>query len=359
MTTIPEREDNLTARIDQAHKDRAERPRAHFGASQAGHPCDRWLWLSFRWAVQPDFPGRILRVFRRGHHEEDWIVADLKAAGIKITHTGRTQKRVGFGWHISGSLDGIIERGVPEAVHKQHVAEFKTHSLKSFKDMVAKGVEKYKPIHYAQVQLYMHGTRIDRALYVAVCKDDDQLYFERVRYDKAFAEKLLDRCIGIVKAERMPDPLSADPSWYQCKFCDAHEFCHESKITKHVNCRTCAFSTPEENGTWLCERHQESGIPEEFQHDGCASHVLHPDLVPWEMEASFSPDEAVYIIDGKPIRNGEAGSAHVFTSKELIAGGNACANDLVNAIKETFSGAAIVCKRDGTSEVIYGKAEKD
>jgi len=132
MAPIPKRTINLIDLIDKSHEDRAERPRPHYGASQAGHKCDRWLWLSFRWAVQPDFSGRILRLFRRGHHEENWIVDDLKAAGVEISYTGDDQKRVDFGCHISGSLDGIIEGGVPEAPKAKHVAEFKTHSLKSF-----------------------------------------------------------------------------------------------------------------------------------------------------------------------------------------------------------------------------------
>ena len=81
-------------------------------------------------------------------------------------------------------------------------------------------------MHWAQMQLYMLGTRIDRALYVAVCKNDDQLYTERVHFDKEAAEKLLQRGKRLAKSERMPEPISTDPSWYQCKFCAAHSFCH-------------------------------------------------------------------------------------------------------------------------------------
>tara|TARA_R110000822_G_scaffold82279_1_gene194746 strand:- start:4027 stop:4890 length:864 start_codon:yes stop_codon:yes gene_type:complete len=279
-------------------------------------------------------------LFRRGHNEEKWIVADLKKAGVKITHTGAVQKRVDFGFHISGSLDGIIESGVPESPNKPHVAEFKTHSKKSFGDMLKKGVEKSKPIHFAQMQLYMHGTEIDRALYVAVCKDDDQLYFERVRYDKKIAEKLLERSKRIVSAERLPDPISTDPSWYQCKFCDAYDFCHTERLTKHVNCRTCAHATAEDDGTWTCAKHDREEIPVDFQHTGCDGHVLHPDLVPWEMGESGTPDEAVYMINGEPIRNGEA-DAYVFASTELVAGGDACTNDLVKKARETFPGSKI------------------
>ena len=184
---LPEPNHSIQALIDRHHESQAEHPRPHMGASQIGHPCDRWLWLSFRWAVQPQFPGRILRVFRRGRNEEETIVSDLRAIGLDVRGA---QKRVDFGSHVSGSLDGIIESGVPGST-KRHVAEFKTHSRKSFDDLDKHGVEKSKPEHWVQMQAYMHGTGIERALYVAVCKDDDRIYTERIKYDKPPRRPLL------------------------------------------------------------------------------------------------------------------------------------------------------------------------
>ena len=63
--------------------------------------------------------------------------------------------------------------------------------------------------------------------------------------------------------------------------------------------------------------------------------MLHPDLVPWEIKDSTNPHEAVYVINGKDIRNGE-GDAFVFASKELIAGGDMCADENVQLLRETF-----------------------
>jgi hypothetical protein len=262
---IPESEHTIQALIDKAHHEsQAEQPGRTWAAASLGHPCDRWLWLSFRWAVQPKFPGRILRLFRRGQMEEATIVSDLRAIGMDIRGTSGKQTRVDLGCHVSGSLDAIVESGVPEAPKKRHIAEFKTHSKKSFDDLDKHGVEKSKPEHFVQMQLYMHGTEIDRALYLAVCKDDDRIYTERVAYDKAVAMKAIERGHRLALDDHMPPPISTDPSWYQCKFCDAHEFCHESKTTKHVNCRTCAHSTAKEDSTWRCERHDADGIPVEF-----------------------------------------------------------------------------------------------
>lgn len=332
---IPDRENTIEDLIDKAHEGRTERPRPHMGASMLGHVCERWMWLSFRWAVQPKFPGRILRLFRRGHQEEENIIKDLRAAGIVVKPL-TAQEGVNFGSHVSGSIDAIIESGVPEAPNKRHIGEFKTHSLKSFNDVEAKGVEKSKPEHYAQMQVYMHGTGIDRALYVAVCKDNDRIYTERVRYDKEAAEKLVARGKRVALSERMPPPISTDPSWFQCKFCDAHSFCHETHLTKHVNCRTCAHATPKDDSTWHCERY-DSPIEVEYQHQGCQAHTLHPDLVPWRM---FDGGDwtAVYEVNGKKVKNGEG----KISSAELIANADGCTNDLVGKIKGIWPGAKVV-----------------
>ena len=325
MTTIPEKQNTIASLVDAHHESHQEPPRPHMGASQLGHPCDRWLWLSFRWAVQEQFPGRILRLFRRGHLEEKQIVSDLRAIGIDIRNTTSQQTRVDFGCHVSGSLDGVIESGVPEAPKARHVAEFKTHSKKSFDALVKDGLEKSKPVHWTQCHVYMYGKNIDRALYVAVCKDDDRLYSERVRLDKAVAERAIERGKRLATAERLPEPVAgAAPDWYQCKFCAAKSFCHEGEPTEHANCRTCAHATPMESGEWHCARWDSSPIPVEFQRQGCPSHVIHPDLVPWTMKESDTDWTAIYEANGKQVKNGEGPDA--FESSELLANPDACFN---------------------------------
>lgn len=310
--------DKIVEAIDAWHQSKQERPRPHMGASMLGHPCDRWLWLSFRWAVIEKFEGRILRLFRRGQMEEATIISDLEAIGIVFKKMDG-QARVDFGSHVSGSVDGIIESGVPDAPKAKHVAEFKTHALKSFEDLVAKGVQQSKPMHWAQMQVYMHGLGIHRALYVAICKNDDRIYTERLHYDNNAAEKLVDRGRRIAQADRMPEPLSTNPTWYECKFCPAHEFCHKTKLTKEVNCRTCAHSTATAAGAWECAKWG-NDIPEDWQHQGCSSHVLHPDMVPWKMKGSDGNGwRAVYLVNGREVVNGEPGPG-VTSSERLIKG---------------------------------------
>ena len=292
-------------RVNLYHSENIEKPRQHFGGSMAGHYCERYLWLNFRWAVITKLPGRIKRLFRRGHNEEFTVFEDLKNAGYEVTDS---QKRVNFAPHFSGSIDGIIT-GLFESPKKKHLLEIKTHSLKSFDDLEKNGVEKSKFQHYVQMQLYMHALNIDRALYYAICKNDDRIYTERIKYDIEVALKYIERGKNIINNARCPDRISNDASWYQCKMCDFHSFCHVTKKTREVNCRTCCHSTFNENGL-LCEKF-DNVVPELWQLEGCSSHVVHPDLVPYILNEKKSTQyDACYVIEnGEEILNGENGKS--------------------------------------------------
>lgn len=304
---IPEPMNSTVNAVYEAIEKRTDQsPRSHLGASQIGHGCDRFLWLSFRWAVREKFSGRMLRLFRRGQEEEQYVVADLRAAGMDVVEadpdTGR-QFNFGVG-HFGGSMDGIINSGVPESPKTPHVLEIKTHSLKSFKDLVKHGVEQAKPMHYAQMQIYMHARGLERALYFAVCKDNDELYTECVKLSKPFAERLFKRAEYITTTDRMPEPLSNDATWYECKFCPASGMCFSSKPTRRVNCRTCAKSTATADGKWHCAEWDDF-IPTKAQHAGCGHHVLHPDLVPLPFEPTDDGRTIIFKVEGgKPIVNG-------------------------------------------------------
>lgn len=335
---IPDPEITIQKLIDQHHSNCQAPPRPHMGCSILGHPCDRYLWLSFRWAVIEKLDGRILRLFRRGQLEESTILQDLRSIGVKVSDR---QGWVNFGCHISGSVDGVITQGVPEAPMKYHVLECKTHSKKSFDDLQKNGVEKSKPQHFIQMQLYMLGLKIDRALYYAICKDTDEIYTERVRLNEELAQKYVDRGKRIVQSDRMPEPLSTDPSWYQCKFCPAWDFCHKSHKTSEVNCRTCCHSTATDQSTWTCAKHNNAEVPVDFQRVGCESHLIHPDLVLWKI-IRHSEDELTFEIDGKPVRNGEP-DAFVFSSREILANPTACANpdNTSEALRDVLNGRVV------------------
>jgi hypothetical protein len=322
---------NRTVAAIDAHLEAHQgKPRPHMGASLLGTKCDRWLWLSFRLAVIEQFKGRTLRLFRRGQNEEDVVVSDLRAVGMDV---GRRQDRVEFGAHIGGSIDGVVT-GVFEAPLKHHVLEIKTHNAKSFDDLEKNGVAKSKPQHFVQMQVYMEGLGIDRAFYVAICKDNDKIYTERVRLDKVVAQKYIDRGKRLALDDRLPPPISTDPSWYECKMCAGHDFCHKSKMTKEVNCRTCTNSTAKDDSTWYCEEYNQALTFDE-QLTGCSAHVLHPDLVPWGYKVK---DKAViWITPYGDVENSQTG----FHSTEIVANVAACADKGVQEMRDIL-GARVV-----------------
>ena len=116
-------------------------------------------------------------------------------------------------------------------------------------------------------------------------------------------------------SDYIPAPCSTDPTWYQCKMCAGHDFCHGSKTTKQVNCRTCAHITPLSDSTMHCAK-WDAIVPTDAQMSGCDAHVLHPDLVPWKRLESPSDMVAVYLINGEQHANGEGEG--VYTSKQLL-----------------------------------------
>ena len=79
-------------------------------------------------------------------------------------------------------------------------------------------------------------------------------------------------------------------------------------------------------------------MPFDFQIKGCDKHVLHPDLVPWQIVASEStPTVAAFDVNGHTLKNGPEN----LTSRELIANAPACAARETAQIKADFPGAKI------------------
>lgn len=254
---------------------RKEAPRGYLGASSLGKKCSRELWYGFRWALQPKFPARILRLFDRGNREEAVFEKLLADAGIQYwPHDPVTgdQYLVTFAnKHIGGHTDGQ-GKGLPDLdADVLFLGEFKTHNDKSFKDVVKHGVQISKPVHYTQMQLYMDRLNIPWALYGAVNKNDDDLHWELVRHDPNHAAYHIQRADMIVAATTPPERMSENPGWYECKWCDFYTVCHLGARMDET-CRNCVHSHPLKDGDWWCGQHDiRLSISE--QQAGCQDHV--------------------------------------------------------------------------------------
>lgn len=259
----------------------AETARTYLGASIIGRECKRSLWYSFRWASTEQFDGRMYRLFQTGHLAEQRFVSDLRSIGATVFDVDPVSgKQFGFhdaGGHMRGHMDGCAV-GIPMGGQKWHVLEFKTHSSKSFLTL-KNGVNKAKPEHYAQMMWYMGKSGMDRALYLAVNKDTDELYSERIEFDQVEFEKIKVKAESIIFAVDPPQKINDDPKFYLCNLCSHNSVCHGNK-TPAVSCRTCVHSTPEHDGDgrWSCAKHG-SEIPVNFQRTGCDDHLPLPFLI--------------------------------------------------------------------------------
>lgn len=334
----------------------AEPARPYLGGSIIGKACERALFYDFRWATSKQFDGRLYRLFQTGHREEDRIIKDLIAAGLKVWAVNpATGKQWGWfepecGNHYAGNADGICT-GVIEAPVAAHLLECKTHNTKSFADLKNKGVEASKPVHFSQMQQYMHWSigehgktaGCTRALYVAVCKETDEIYIERIAYDEARASGLVAKAKRVIFAKSIPSRISEDASWFECRLCDHHATCHKDKVP-NVSCRTCAHATPEmvphADGTarWTCAA-ADCTIPLDVQRTGCEMHRFIPDLLAnWAQPIDAIDNDIKYQVkaNGLQFWNGETPDG--FTSAEIAAvTDKSLLNDAgLMALRETF-----------------------
>lgn len=315
MAKVPEPMHTTAALIYQAYEsDADDGHRPHLGASLIGHACERHLWLTFRWARAKKWPGRMLRLFETGQLEEPRLVKNLRRIGVQVHETapdGKQWRVSDLGGHFGGSMDGAGV-GFPEAPKTWHVLEFKTHNDKSFNELTKAGVEKAKPMHYAQVQVYMGLTGMERAFYMAVNKNDDTIYTERIEFDMVQFKKIMERAERVIRAAEPPLRCSTDASWYVCKMCDFHPLCHGEEAPD-VNCRTCAHSTPEldgQGGKWTCREYGEVGLIAQREAHACRTHRYIPILLErFGKQKDYVNGDVVYEHEHGTFTNGECQGA--------------------------------------------------
>lgn len=293
--------------IYQSYESERESFRPHLGASVIGRECERELWYSFRWCTRPSFSGRMLRLFDTGKREEERFIDELRRIGIEVhdtdSETGRQFSFSAFGGHFAGSIDAAA-LGIIEAPATWHLCEFKTYNAKRFELLKKHGVKVASPEHYAQMVLYMDYLEFTRAFYLAVNKDTDELYGERIHADPGFAALLKNKAQRIINSATPLPRISEDPGWWKCKCCDHQATCHQGEPPE-VNCRTCLQSTPVDRG-WKCEKHQQM-LSRAEQERGCADHLFIPPLLSGDVVDADDQSVEYRLSDGTMLRNGRGG----------------------------------------------------
>ena len=363
MADLPSLEPSLTiGAIYESYEKRAEQAprRGHLGGSAIGRPCSREQWYSFRWAGRPRFDGRMLRLFDTGQREEERFIRELRRIGCEVldrAEDGKQWRYTAHGGHFSGSLDGVA-LGVLEAPKTWHLLEFKTSNVKAFKRLKSEGVQRAKPEHFVQMQVYMGLAGLTRALYLVVCKDTDVLYAERVPFEREEYERALEKARQIIEAAEPPTRISADPDFYVCSWCDYKALCHDLHDCERegicdkahvadVSCRTCAHSTPvvddSDAARWECGKTGASLTMRE-QQVACDEHLFIPALVPYATPIDAGDGHVLYQIGTKGRKFANVGASGFpasdvphYSSRELAAIPPAAIGDaVVEAARETL-----------------------
>jgi hypothetical protein len=266
--------------------------------------CARKLFYDFRWTTPHEhIQGRTLRLFETGNIEEQRWIDNLRRIGCEVVDRDEQGRQImveACDGHVRGYLDSEI-LGLPEAPKTIHVGEMKSHNLKSFTALKKLKVKAAKPEHYCQIQTYMYVRNRTRGIYLAVCKDNDELYVERMELDLPYVLRMLARAQGIINANEPPAKLHEDPNHkmaFKCGWCKHRGVCHEGEWPRR-NCRTCLYSSPEAGGSWSCAKWHKP-LSNDEQGVGCSSHLLLPGLVDGEQ---IDADEEAGTVTYK-LRNG-------------------------------------------------------
>jgi len=227
----------LEALLDQPleQRDADTPPRAYLGASSLGEDCARKLQYQF-FAAPKDpgrhFPGRVLRVFARGHRVELWMAEWLRLAGFELATEQADGGQFGFSLAdglIRGHADGVLLNG-PALLTYPALWESKAVGHKTFGELKKKRLALSRPVYAAQIALYQAylGLHEEPALFTAINVDTMDVYAERVPFDAALAQRMSDRAGDILRACEAAELLprfATTSSHYECRFCAWQDRC--------------------------------------------------------------------------------------------------------------------------------------
>lgn len=258
-------------------------PRQYLGASGIGGNCERALFYSFRWSSSGGIDARGLKAIADGHANEQVMIKRLMMVDGVELWVEESGAQIGFSdisGHFMGNLDGIIKHpSIGTAVWENKACNSKKFdALKKLNlEDPNTALKKWDSTYYGQAQIYMHYMGLT-VHYLTCCTPGGRdMTSVLTHYSEPDALALIERAKRVIFGSGPATRISADPSWYECKWCRSYNICHGVDLPK-VNCRTCAHSTPDPQGGWKCEKF-DCSLSFEAQLEGCVSHRYHPRLL--------------------------------------------------------------------------------
>jgi hypothetical protein len=211
----------------------SEAKRTYFGASSLGDPCGRYVAYQYRGlqgpsSSEPEEPedGRTLRIFALGHVLEELLARWLRGAGfVLLTIDPTTDEQFAFSdGPIAGHADGVIVSG-PSGVGLPYPVLWEAKGLndRSWSDLVKNGLQTAHPTYFGQIHLYMGYLGLAACLFTALNKNSCEIYHELVFYDRAEAQRLVDRAVDIIRGALLPRIAAAPVQ--RCDYCKFKTTC--------------------------------------------------------------------------------------------------------------------------------------
>jgi len=306
--------------IDAAlEAENAEQPRrGYIGASWIAQECARAAWYDYIWASPNHFHGRTLRRFETGHVYEPRVIRWLALAGYEVISENPNAKNA-KGQYAAETLGGLLRGHVDGFVRGNDLAEWHLLEVKAMASAKYhydeddtdyteplgnrhpikhptpagnepdirgrwwrfrnRGVRAESQMYYGQMQVYMGISReqhssgvpmwqywgldgpLNRALFVAVNTDTDQVYAELIEYERRWYRAAQARAMKIALDRTTgPKRVKETPLYPPCRFCTHRDICHGTEPMQ-ISCRTCRHAVvqlPDGRRTraqWVCTRH--------------------------------------------------------------------------------------------------------
>ena len=253
--------DRVVAQIDEA----TTRPGKYvwrIKPSSVGKECVAANWYAFRWAKCKTLPGRIARIFAKGHDTEPRLIEYLRVSGWTVLDIDpstppeskfRQWNIKALNGHMSAYADGIGWH--PELTGNTRVlVEAKSYNKRRFTHLISKPSVKLTDFeYYTQVVIYLMGFDLPYAVFICECKDDGDIHVQIIRRDDETAQRALGVGNTIMTSRIRPARVAESPAFHICTKCDFNGVCHLGEPVD-VNCRSCLNCVAIEGGKFGCTK---------------------------------------------------------------------------------------------------------
>jgi hypothetical protein len=134
---------------------------------------------------------------------------------------------------LDGNFQGHIDGVILDQEGNKYILEIKSTQEKYFKALVKNGVQKTFATYYLQCQMYMYFIEIPLTLFLAVNKNNGEIYQTVLEVDEAEIEFGLRKINKIIShGKDMPATLGDAndiPPKMPCQYCDFVGFCYQNQ----------------------------------------------------------------------------------------------------------------------------------